>query len=135
MQSFSRANYRVSDIEKQRICHVRYVRINGNSEQGNGASMDPRRCVILLRNGASPFTPSQMESMKKSIDGSVETYLSDETLSHSNESGSLIVVQYRALQGGWKKKKLSGNDKLSGLGDTRGNNCTVLIFNYLILLS
>ena len=45
------------------------------------------------------------------------------------------VVQYRALQGGWKKKKLSGNDKLSGLGDTRVNNCTVLIFNYLILFS
>ena len=44
-----------------------------------------------------------------------------------------IVVQYRALQGGWKEKKLSGNDKLSGLGDTRVNNCTVLIFNYLIL--
>ena len=45
------------------------------------------------------------------------------------------VVQYRALQGGWKKKKQSGNDKLSGLGDTRVNNCTVLIFNYLILFS
>ena len=45
------------------------------------------------------------------------------------------VVQYMALQGGWKKKKLSGNDKLSGLGDTRVNNCTVLIFNYLILFS
>ena len=45
------------------------------------------------------------------------------------------VVQYRALQGGWKKKKLSGNDKLSGLGDTRVNNCTVLIVNYLILFS
>ena len=37
------------------------------------------------------------------------------------------VVQYRALQGGWKEKKLSGYDKLSGLGDTRVNNCTVLI--------
>ena len=45
------------------------------------------------------------------------------------------VVQYRALQGRWKEKKLSGNDKLSGLGDTRVNNCTVLIFNYLILFS
>ena len=45
------------------------------------------------------------------------------------------VVQYRTLQGGWKEKKLSGNDKLSGLGDTRVNNCTVLIFNYLILFS
>ena len=45
------------------------------------------------------------------------------------------VVQYRALQGGWKEKKLSGNYKLSGLGDTRVNNCTVLIFNYLILFS
>ena len=45
------------------------------------------------------------------------------------------VVQYRDLQGGWKEKKLSGNDKLSGLGDTRVNNCTVLIFNYLILFS
>ena len=45
------------------------------------------------------------------------------------------VVQYRALQGGWKEKKLSGNDKLSGLGDTRVNNCTVVIFNYLILFS
>ena len=49
--------------------------------------------------------------------------------------GQERVVQYRALQGGWKKKKLSGNDKLSGLGDTRVNNCTVLIFNYLILFS
>ena len=49
--------------------------------------------------------------------------------------GGVGVVQYRALQGGWKKKKLSGNDKLSGLGDTRVNNCTVLIFNYLILFS
>ena len=29
------------------------------------------------------------------------------------------VVQYRALQGGWMEKKLSGYDKLSGLGDTR----------------
>ena len=45
------------------------------------------------------------------------------------------VVQYRALQGGWTKKKLSGNDKLSGLGDTRVNNCPVVIFNYLILFS
>ena len=45
------------------------------------------------------------------------------------------VVQYRALKGGWKEKKLSGYDKLSGLGDTRVNNCTVLIFNYLILFS
>ena len=45
------------------------------------------------------------------------------------------VVQYRALQGGWKEKKLSGNDKLFGLGDTRVNNCTVVIFNYLILFS
>ena len=45
------------------------------------------------------------------------------------------VVQYRALQGPWKEKKLSGNDKLSGLGDTRVNNCTVVIFNYLILFS
>ena len=33
------------------------------------------------------------------------------------------------------KKKLSGNDKLSRLGDTSVNNCTVLIFNYLILFS
>ena len=40
------------------------------------------------------------------------------------------VVQYRALQGGWKEKKLSGYDKLSGTGDTRVNNCTVLIFNF-----
>ena len=48
---------------------------------------------------------------------------------------SRFVVQYRALQGGWKEKKLSGNDKLSGLGDTRVNNCTVVIFNYLILFS
>ena len=47
----------------------------------------------------------------------------------------LSVVQYRALQGGWKEKKLSGYDKLSVLGDTRVNNCTVLIFNYLILFS
>ena len=47
----------------------------------------------------------------------------------------LCVVQYRALQGCWKEKKLSGNDKLSGLGDTRVNNCTVLSFNYLILFS
>ena len=45
------------------------------------------------------------------------------------------VVQYRALQGGWKEKKLSENDKLSGLGDTRVNNCTVVIFNDLILFS
>ena len=45
------------------------------------------------------------------------------------------VVQYRALQGGWKEKKLSGFDKLSGLGDTRVNNCTVLIFNCFILVS
>ena len=45
------------------------------------------------------------------------------------------VVQYGALQGGWKEKKLSGYDKLSGLGDTRVNNCTVLIFNYFILFS
>ena len=45
------------------------------------------------------------------------------------------VVQYRALQGVWKEKKLSGYDKLSGLGDTRVNNCTVVIFNYLILFS
>ena len=46
-----------------------------------------------------------------------------------------IVVRYRALQGGWKEKKLSRNDKLSGLGDTRVNNCTVLIFIYFILFS
>ena len=44
-------------------------------------------------------------------------------------------MQYRDLQGGWKGKKLSGYDKLSGLGDTRVNNCTVLIFNYLVLFS
>ena len=50
-------------------------------------------------------------------------------------SCKVFVVQYRTLQGGWKEKKLSGNDKLSGLGDTRVNNCTVLIFNYLILFS
>ena len=46
-----------------------------------------------------------------------------------------LVVQYRALQGGWKEKKLGGNGKLSVLGDTRVNNCTVLIFNYPILFS
>ena len=34
---------------------------------------------------------------------------------------SLPVVQYRALQGGWKEKKLSGNDKLSRLGG--GHTC------------
>ena len=45
------------------------------------------------------------------------------------------VVQCRALPGGWKEKKLSGNDKLSGFGDTSVNNCTVFIFNYLILFS
>ena len=45
------------------------------------------------------------------------------------------VVQYGALQGGWNGRKLSGNDKLSGLGGTRVNNCTVLIFNYSILFS
>ena len=56
---------------------------------------------------------------------------------HKDASLDEGVVQYRALQGGggWKNKKLSGNDKLSGLGDTRVNNCTVLIFNYLILFS
>ena len=43
-------------------------------------------------------------------------------------------MQY-ALQGGWKEKKIIEYDKLSGLGDTRVNNCTVLIFNYLILFS
>ena len=47
----------------------------------------------------------------------------------------VAVVQYRALQGGWKEKKLSENGKLSELGDTRVNNCTVVIFNYLILFS
>ena len=46
-----------------------------------------------------------------------------------------LVVQYRALQGGWKEKKLSGYGKLSGLRGTRVNNCTVVIFNYLILFS
>ena len=46
-----------------------------------------------------------------------------------------LVVQYGALQGGWNGRKLSGNDKLSGLGGTRVNNCTVLIFNYSILFS
>ena len=45
------------------------------------------------------------------------------------------VVQYRALQGGWKEKKLSGYDKLSGLGDTRVNNCTVLILIILFYLA
>ena len=61
------------------------------------------------------------------------------SLFHSNLSDiyweDAVVVQYRALQGPWKEKKLSGNDKLSGLGDTRVNNCTVVIFNYLILFS
>ena len=54
---------------------------------------------------------------------------------HQAIVGFACVVQYRALQGPWKEKKLSGNDKLSGLGDTRVNNCTVVIFNYLILFS
>ena len=39
----------------------------------------------------------------------------------------VLVVQYTALKGGWKEKKLSGYDKLPGMGDTRVNNCTVLI--------
>ena len=56
-------------------------------------------------------------------------------LSAKRISAGHVVVQYRALQGPWKEKKLSGNDKLSGLGDTRVNNCTVVIFNYLILFS
>ena len=47
----------------------------------------------------------------------------------------LSVVQYGALQGGWNGRKLSGTDRLSGLGGTRVNNCTVLIFNYSILFS
>ena len=59
--------------------------------------------------------------------------------SSSDEATKMLifhaVVQHRALQGGWKKRKLSGNDKLSGLGDTRVNNCTVLTFDYLILFS
>ena len=48
---------------------------------------------------------------------------------------AVIVVQYRALQGGCKERKLSGYDKLSGLEDIRVNNCTVVIFNYFILFS
>ena len=57
---------------------------------------------------------------------------------HANSctrAADMAVVQYRALQGGWNGRKLSGNDKLSGLGGTRVNNCTVLIFNYSILFS
>ena len=38
-------------------------------------------------------------------------------------------------KGGWNGRKLSGNDKLSRLGGTRVNNCTVLIFNCSILFS
>ena len=45
------------------------------------------------------------------------------------------VVQEWALQGGWNERKLIGYDNLSGMGDTRVNNCTVFIFNYLILFS
>ena len=47
----------------------------------------------------------------------------------------LSVVQYRALQGGWKEKKLSGMTSCPDWGGTRVNNCTVVIFNYLILFS
>ena len=43
-------------------------------------------------------------------------------------------MQYGALQGGWNGRKLSGNDKLSGLGGTRVNNCTVLILIILFYL-
>ena len=68
--------------------------------------------------------------MRCTENGSIDMANMPHLIDHVN-----IVVQYRALQGGWKKKKLSENDKLSGLGDTRVNNCTVLIFNYLILFS
>ena len=49
--------------------------------------------------------------------------------------GVRTVVQHWALQGGWDGRKIIGYDNWSGLGDTRVNNCTILIFNYLILFS
>ena len=65
----------------------------------------------------------------------IKKILTTTTLIYIRWACGMFVVQYRALQGVWNGRKLSGNDKLSGLGGTRVNNCTVFIFNCFILFS
>ena len=89
-------------------------------------------CVLCSWNCSWVYNGKTNQRKEESERTAWSNVLSKQFVGHAGIPG---VVQYMALQGGWKKKKLSGNDKLSGLGDTRVNNCTVLIFNYLILFS
>ena len=66
------------------------------------------------------LSPSQkLQYLHNLLQGDAKRYYLDKVDGYATtfQEAIQIVVQYRALQGGWTKKKLSGHDKLSGLGD------------------